>query len=157
MRGEKMTACREQILAAVAAALGTITAVAGLAVERDRAEDQPITTAELPRLVVYDDGEAEEPLFTGERDVTLSVAIEGYCAGATPLAAQQAAAVLRAEVDRVLLADPPLAGLARDVRLAGEGEPARLELPGADPVECFARVIEIDYATAELDPEIFAD
>ena len=151
-----MTECREQILAAVAVALATITSVAGLAVERDRADDQPLQDDELPRLIVYDDGDAEDPLFTGERDFTITVAVEGYASGATPLLAQQAAAILRAEVDRVLLADPPLGGLARDVRIGAEPEPGRLELAGADPVESFARAIEIDYATAELDPEIFA-
>lgn len=152
-----MTACREQILAAVATALGTITAVTGLTVERDRGEDQPLLETELPRLLVYDDGDVEDPLFTGGRDFIMTVAVEGVVTAATALLAQQAAAVLRAEVDRVLLVEPFLGGLAiRDLRIADEGEPPRLLPDGADPVEGFARMVVVEYATSETDPEVFA-
>ncbi len=151
-----MTACREQILAAVATALGTITSVAGLAVERERGDDQPVDETELPRLVVIADDEAEDPIWTGERDYSITVAVEGYVAAASALEAQQAAAVLRAEVDRVLLAEPFLGGLQiRDLRIEDEGEPARLLPDGADAIEAFVRQVVVEYATAETDPDVF--
>ncbi len=144
------TAARETIMAAIAARLGGIVAVPGLTVERDR--EAAVTDATLPLLVVYEGDEKEQPDLTGEDGRSLPVEIEGFAGGATTAAATLALATLRAEVDKALLGDVTLGVGARDLRLADEPPPARLDLDAAPPTRGFARGYVVEYATAEGDP-----
>jgi hypothetical protein len=149
-----MTPCRERIVAALAARLATITVLPGLVVERDRAAS--VSAAEMPLLAVYEGDETPQADFTGERAYTLSIAVEGYATGATPVAAAQAASDLRAQVDKALFADVTLGGIARNLEAAEESAPARLDLDAVDPCAGFTRVYRVDYAIAETDPYTFA-
>src|SRR5690606_33033541 len=117
--------CREQIVAAVVARLEVITGVPGLAVERDR--EQPITAAELPRLIVYEGAEDPVALFLGEDCFDLRLVIEGGAAGETASLAASASALLRGKVEQAILADVTLGGLARDIQSDGEEPPEALD------------------------------
>lgn len=147
--------CRERIVQAIETALGGIAGIAGLTVERDRAD--PVEEADLDRLVIYEGGEGQsEEGFLGEDLFDLTVDIEGYAGGDTVSAAAAAAAGLRGEVDQALRANPPLGGLARDLRLAEEPPPLRLENVSARPAKGFVRSFVVTYATVEGDPFTFA-
>jgi hypothetical protein len=148
------TSCREQVLAAFAARLAAITAVPGLTVERERAD--PVATDALPFLGVYDDGAAEPPDFSGERDYTLTVTVEGYRAGATALAARQNADELGGLVAKALFGDVTLGGLARDLRPSPDPSPPRTPWDFPSHVGSFVASYEVDYATSETDPFVFA-
>lgn len=139
--------CREQIVAAVVARLEAITGVPGLAVERDR--EQPITAAELPRLIVYEGDEQLAAEFSGEDGFELQIDVEGYAAAAN-------LAELRGRLDVAVLSDRTLSGLARDVDIASEAAPQRLDMDQAAPAKGFARSYRILYATIEGDPFTFA-
>ena len=145
--------CREQILVAVAAKLSVIV-LTGLVVERER--DAPVGESELPFLALYDDGEEAQDDFSGERGYTLRAAVEGLRAGASDLAARQAADELRGLAAKALFADPTLGGLARDLRLAVEPSPPRLDWEAPAAVGGFVLTVEIEYATREDDPFAFA-
>ena len=145
---------REQVLAAIAAELATITGIAGLTVARARTTD--VLETELPILVLFDDDERLSFEMTGERKAVLTIRVEGFASGATALAAQQAAGTLRAALDR-LLADPdvmfsPSGKTIRALRQLPEGRPARLRLAGGDPAAAFVRRIDVEYATPIADP-----
>lgn len=141
------TPCREQVVAALAARLAGIAGIAGLVVERDRTV--PLAGPELPRLVVYEGDEKLWPGFTGEDAFDLQVDVEGYAASA-------GLAALRASADAAIFADRTLGGLARDVELASEAAPQRLEMDQAAPAKGFVRSYQITYATREGDPYTFA-
>lgn len=148
--------CREQLLVNAKAALQT---VAGMAERVDRNRTEPLTSADLNRLALFDDGDTphgEDESFCGERGYTLNLGVEGAVFGATDVDAKTQLAVLRASAERVLLVDPTLGGLARDVRLAAEPPPPRLQIESEQPVAAFAIGFEVDFATAEDDPFTFA-
>ena len=143
---------------AVLARLGALATVAGLTVDRNRIE--AVTDADLPILVLFESQETpHEPdeSFSGERASSLAIAIEGAMSGASSADAKTQLAVLRAAVERDLLAETLLGGLARDIRLLPEAPPPRLDLACADPLAAFAIGLEIDFATIEDDPFTFAD
>lgn len=145
--------CREQILAAVETALSGITGITDLTVDRDRV-DMPADD-ELPILTIYEGAEQPADDFTGERGYVLGIDIEGQIAGATRVEAVQNGATLRAKVDQAMLADL-LGGLARDVRVAEEEAPPRLDLAAVPHAYGFVRSYAIEFATREDDPFTFA-
>ena len=139
--------CREQIVAALSTRLAQIAGIAGLIVERDRTV--PITGPEMPRLVLYEGNEAPAPDFTGEDGFELQLDVEGYAASA-------GVAALRAATDAAIFADRTLGGLARDVELANEAAPQRLDMDQAAAAKGFVRSYRVLYATREGDPFTFA-
>lgn len=146
--------CRERIVAAIEAALGGIAGIAGLAIERDRSDD--IAAADMPRLVVFEGGEEDATAFSGEQAFDLQIDVEGYVDGATMAAANAAAATLRAKMDAAMFADVTLGGLTRDLRLAEEAPPSRLDFISARPAKGVSRAYVVTYATVEGDPFTFA-
>ena len=142
--------CREQVIASAIALLETIV-LPGLTVERDRVA--PVHDEDCPKIVVREGDERLEILFTGEDCYRLTIEVEAYVAG------QSASAVLgtvRAECDRVLLAQPPLGGLARDLRVSDEPKDPLLSHKQAVFGKAFVRTYELIYATVEGDPYEFA-
>lgn len=151
-----MTACREQIMAAVETAIGAITGITGFSsttVERERAT--PVTAVPFACIYEGDESPSEEE-FSGERAYTQLVDVEMYVAGATPKAAAQALSALRAKVDMALLSDVTLGGKSRDIRVVDEPPPVRNEVQGHPNVRASSRRFAIDYAHLESDPETFA-
>jgi hypothetical protein len=146
--------CREQILQAVEAALAGITAIAGITVERERLD--PVASDALPFLAVYDDGDTPGENFSGQRDYTLVVTVEGYSAGTTVLDGRQKADELKARVEAALYADVTLGGKALDLRPNAEPSPARMDWEVPADVGSFVAAFEIDFATSETDPFTFA-
>lgn len=151
-----MTACREQIMAAVESAIGAISGITGFSsstVERERA--RPVTALPFACVFEGDEGPAEDE-FTGSRAYTLLVDVELYVTGATPKAAAQALSALRAKADMALLADVTLGGKARDIRVVDEPPPVRNVVDGHPNHRATARRFAIDYAHLENDPETFS-
>ena len=144
------TPCREQIIEAVVSSLRSI-AMAELTVERDRAA--PVHDEDCPKIVVSEGDEALEILFTGEDCYRLAIEVEAYASGQTAGATLGA---LRAECDRVLLAQPPLGGLARDLQVSDEPKDPLLSYKQSVPGKAFVRTYALIYATAEGDPYVFA-
>lgn len=141
------TPCREQVVAAIKTALDGITGIVGLTVERDR--DEHVEEADLPKLALFEGDESLAPDFSGEDGFELQVDIEGYAALAD-------LAVLRASVDAAIFADRTLGGLARDIDVAAEAGPQRLDMDSAAPTKSFVRSYRVLYATVEGDPFTFA-
>lgn len=148
------TPCREQILAALEAALGTITALDGLTVERDR--EEAVTGDDVPVLVLFEGEDAAPEYLTGIEVRRLSVDVEGYVLADSRAAAASAAAVLRAEAERVLQADPTLGGKAWDVSPAQEPSPQRLDLAAERPGYGFVLSLTVTYGIVQGDPYSFA-
>lgn len=144
------TPVQEQLVAAIKTALDGISAIAGLTAERER--EEMVETDEIPFLALYELEVTPQEEFAGEDGWSLAVQIEGLAQGATRVAARQAAAELRAEVVKAVLADRTLGGLARDVLSSNELAPAQLDYKVADTVAEFAVAFDVLFATAEGNP-----
>jgi|GEM_PF-1368750 len=153
------TPCKEQLLAAVATALGGITGVSGFtaaSVERDREIGKPIIETEFPRLVIYEGAELPADAFTGEDGFQQTIEIHGAALGATLAEARATGAVLRAKIRDALWAAFPFDNKARDLQPAEEPPPVRLALECLDRAYGFELSVTIEYATKEGDSFTFA-
>jgi hypothetical protein len=143
--------CREQILVAFTT---QVAAIGGMTVARERVD--AIGTDELDFLAVYDDGVTPQTDFSGERDYTLVITVEGYIAGDDAADGRVKADAVGAAVESALYIEPTLGGLARDLRPNPEPTPPRLDAEVPAAVGCFIKSFEVDFATSETDPRVFA-
>lgn len=106
-----MTALREQIFAAIETRLGGITAPAIAEVARMPSGD----ASAFPALHIFDQGDtpAMEEEEAGTEAFVLQIGIDGYTKGASP---HTEAHALYAAVKEALMTDPPLGGLAEEIR-----------------------------------------
>jgi hypothetical protein len=149
-------ACRERIVAAVAALL--VTAAAALAthpkVERNRRE--PLDDVDLPSLILFEGQELPLNDFSSEDAYRLSLLMQFALKGGGPAAAATAANNLRAAIMKALRADVSLGGLCRNLEIVDAGDwigTATL----SDDTEGFILQADITYATVEGDPFTFSN
>lgn len=141
------TSIREQILVAFKARLATLT---GVAVYRMRRK--AIAKADFPAVNQLDglDRVTEEVFGYDKRE--MSVAVEGFVAGATDEAMASAASDLEAQVVAALLGgDRKLGGLAVDIT-EGEGDFDADEGDGKSPEAVFSRIFVVTFFTGAGDP-----
>lgn len=139
------TAVREQILAAAATRLATLT---GVAVERNRTA----AVGAFPALVLRDGGMTPDDQTLGLTRYRLRFQVEGWVEAATDALLGPALSDLQARVVAALLADVTLGGLAVDL---AEGETADPEIDrgeGRRPLAAFATDFTVEFFTREGDP-----
>lgn len=143
-----MTAIREQIFAAVAAALAAIDGVEE--VERMPSGD-PLA---FPALHLFDNGDtrAEDGEEAGTTRWALQLGIDGYVKGGDGAAAHAAANALYASVIEALFVEPYLGGLVEEI------EQGRLNIGVAERASArrvaFSLDLTIHYATRRGSPQI---
>jgi hypothetical protein len=140
------TPLREQVIAALADRLATLT---GVRVERNR--DREIEPSMMPMLVIVDGGQSVDEGNSGIRRYVLRLAIEGYVAAATPAGLGLALSDLYARTVELLLADHTLGGIAVDLREGDLADPVIDREPGHRPIAGFELSIEVEYWTAPGD------
>jgi hypothetical protein len=140
----------ETAIAAVETALGTVSAIVGLTVERAR--DHAVTPGEAPILMVYADGDRTER----ERVVGLGiwsapVRVEGVVKASTIAGLGPALNDLYGRALEALEADRTLGGAAvrfRETNLSTAVDRER----GHRPMMTFDLALEVDVDAAEGDP-----
>ncbi len=149
--------CREQIVAAVLAALDGITGIRVLREDMDpaAAAESGGDTEEFPQYRIYEADEFPQVDFSGEDAFRLAIDVEIWADGADGAAAMKAVGGFRALADQALLADVTLGGLARNLELSDEAPPMR-GAPGGNTVRATSRRYLVDYATREGNPFAFA-
>jgi hypothetical protein len=147
------TARRELVLAAISAALATITGVAGVTVERNRAApvdgDKDLDGG--PMLVLSDGDQVVADELAAFKLYRATPSIDAYVRGADAGAASVTLEALYAEVVTVLETDAALAALVLRVR-AGEMEPGLDLEAGHRAVVGFGIRPSIEYETERADP-----
>ena len=144
---------REQILAAIATRLGTVSGV--VAVVRNRRND--LNIEEFPGLVVLDGGhQAADDENAGFTRYILTVQVEGYVGAVNSVQLAEAdlgpaISALYASSLAVLMADRTLGGLAVDLH-EGALDVAIDREDGHPPAGGFMLEIIVDYFTKTADP-----
>ena len=139
------TSIREQVLAAVAARLGTI---GGVTVERNRVE--PVTA--FPALVMIDGGHTVTEENAGLKLYASRFDVEGYVQTTTAAELGPSLSDLYAKTVAALMADRTLGGVAIDVREGELRDPEIDRTPGHAPHAAFSLAFEVDYTTRPADP-----
>jgi hypothetical protein len=115
----------------IAKALATVltSALADLSMPVERERTEPLALADLPRVLVFEDGTGAEAEFIGGQSLRfLRFSVEAVANGASPAAAQDAVAVLRERCRVALEANRTLSGASLGLYV-GEGAAARGDLP----------------------------
>lgn len=141
--------CREQIAVAV---LSVMTAITALPSERNR--KIALATDELPRQILFEGDETPFDLFAGQDGYQLPLLIQvavakSGAAGATDCNSW------RAQLQKKLLADRTLGGLAMNLEITEPGDWIGVDID-SDDVEGFMLSLTVTYATVEGDPFTFA-
>lgn len=142
---------RAQWLAALEAALNTISGVTGLATERDR--DAEVGYEEMPRILVLAGDDVPADLqFTGADHLVATVELQLFAKGATMAAACAALETLRGKAIAAAFADLTLGGFAFQLGKASSSEIDRAGTEGHEPSAAQAVRFTVEYLTAEGDP-----
>jgi hypothetical protein len=148
-------ACREQIVAAVAALLETAAAALATHPKVERNRRDPLDDADLPGLILFEGQEIPLNDFSSEDAYRLSLLVQCALKGSAAAAAA-AANNLRAAIMKGLLADVSLGGLVRNLEIVDAGD--WIGTPTlSDDTEGFMLQADITYATVEGDPFTFAN
>lgn len=133
---------RERIIQNIKAAVsGALTPIP---VERNRLEDLHSNEPELIVLRTGDDSPFD--MYAGEECRAFGLDVEGYVIRSDFDTAGADAAVLAANIEVAMMADPTAGGLARYVEIAPEPRPALLDVPEAVAAESFVRTFVVIYA-----------
>jgi hypothetical protein len=146
--------CRELVAAKV---LTVLQAIAGISFERNRRAalgDDDFKGGDA-RGVLFEEDEEPSDNFTGEDAFDLPFAAQV----AFKLSGEDAATLAntwRAQLQKTLLADRTLGGLARDLQIVAPGDWVGADIE-SDHVEGFVLAFNVRYATVEGDPFTFSN
>jgi len=129
-----------------------LTSTPGVA-EVDRNRDLPLDESEpLPRLNQVDEGHTPLVGQTGQDEFTGRVAVEGMVEVADAAAVGPALNALYAAVVVAVMTDKTLGGYAQTIRQRGMSDPEHVREEGRQGYAAAAFFFEIDFATAEDNP-----